>query len=47
MNFTFITVLCYAGILLYMIQAQKSRFEPKGQDVITIWYWDDSIKELF
>ena len=42
-----ITVLCYAGILLYMIQAQKSRFEPKGQDVITIWYWDDSIKELF
>ena len=42
-----ITVLCYAGILLYMIQAQKTQFETKGQDVITIWYWDDSIKELF
>ena len=42
-----ITALCYAGILLYMVQAQKTQFETKGQEVITIWYWDDSIEELF
>lgn len=41
------TALCYAGILLYMIQAQKNQFEPEEPAVITIWYWDDSIKELF
>lgn len=42
-----ITAMCYAGILLYMVQAHKNQFQTKESDVITLWYWDDSIKELF
>ena len=29
-----ITALCYAGILLYMVQAQKTQFETKGRRLL-------------
>ncbi|MCD7908573.1 MAG: hypothetical protein LUH04_13005 [Clostridium sp.] len=44
-------VLVYSGVLLSFVRAQEREghsADGKGQpEVITIWYWDDSMVEIF
>lgn len=46
-----IIVLCYIGVLLYFVrQEQRKITKDQGtsaQEVLTVWYWDGSIIEIF